>query len=79
MIKTKYGDLYRHEHFIRKSDFDYDMEYLLISSNLNGLDKEKVKENLFLSFITLLKQFQNEGNEEILSKLFDFEKRKVKI
>jgi len=77
MIKTNYGDLYRNEQFIRKSDLEYDMEYLLINANLNGLDKEKVKQNLFLAFITLLKQIVPD-NEEFYNKLFTFEKKDKK-
>ena len=47
MLYSGLADTYRNEQYLKKLDFIYDFELLLIYSNMNSLHKDKVKENLF--------------------------------
>jgi hypothetical protein len=48
MIYSGIADTYRNEQFIKKSDFLYNAELLLVHANLNSLDKQKVVDNLLI-------------------------------
>ena len=53
-IKTGIADTYRNEQFIDKNDTLYNFDYLMVSSNLNSTDKEKILENLIVLELVLL-------------------------
>lgn len=45
------ADIYRNEQYMFKPDFFYNIEKLLITSNLNNLDRAKVNDNLCIVFL----------------------------
>jgi hypothetical protein len=56
-LKTGIADTYRYEQFMKKNDKLYDFDHLLVFSNLNSTNKEKVLENLLLIEIFLILKF----------------------
>lgn len=53
-IKTGIADVYRNEQFMNKNDTLYNYDYLMVNSNLNSHNKEKVIENLVVLELILL-------------------------
>jgi hypothetical protein len=53
-IKTGMADTYRNEQFMKKTDFLYNLEFIILQANLNTGDKRKLKNNLFFIISHLL-------------------------
>ena len=59
-LKTGIADTYRYEQFMKKNDSFYDFDHLLLHSNLNSSNKDRVLESLIFIEILLILKFHKE-------------------
>lgn len=63
MLVTGIADTYRNEQYIYKPDLLYDFERLILMSNLNSLNRERVRDNINLLLVYLVLRFIIEYKE----------------
>ncbi len=59
MLYSGIADTYRNEQYVPKLDTLYEFDILIYACNLNGLDKKKVKENLYKVYNHYRNKFLN--------------------